>query len=267
MAGPFPGMDPYIEAQGNWQDFHNRLTAEIANALGIRLPDDYVARVDERIEVVGFDDGDDKEVVESFRPDVLVARRDRGSIATEQGNGGVATLAPEMVEVLERDHEQVRHTWLEIRRLPDLELVTVIEILSPTNKSGPGRSLYLDKREALHAQRVNLVEIDLLLGGLSVPMKPPIGGGLYSAVVARGPRLPAAELYRWTVRDRLPAIPIPLRQPDPDVLLDLSEPVRRVYDLGRYRRTLRYDHPLPEGLPLTDDEWGWIRQLQNETGR
>ena len=56
MAGPFPGMDPYIESQGNWQDFHNRLISEMCNSLGVRLPEDYLARVDESIEVVGFAD-------------------------------------------------------------------------------------------------------------------------------------------------------------------------------------------------------------------
>jgi hypothetical protein len=57
--------------------------------------------------------------------------------------------------------EEIRETWIEIRRLPDLELVTVIELLSPTNKAGTGRLEYLEKRHELHTRRVNLVEIDL----------------------------------------------------------------------------------------------------------
>ncbi|MFO0889720.1 MAG: DUF4058 family protein [Isosphaeraceae bacterium] len=262
MAGPFPGMDPYIESQGNWQDFHNRLVAELSNLLGVRLPEDYVARVDERIEVVGFDEEGRSGQGVSYLPDVLVARREGGAASSEEAAGGVATLAPLLVEVSERDPEEVRHTWLEIRRLPELELVTVVEVLSPVNKTGPGRSAYLDKREALHAQRVNLVEIDLLLGGPAVPMKRPVGAGLYYAVVARGPKLPVAEVYRWTVRDRLPAIPIPLREPDPDVPIGLDEPVSRVYDLGRYGRTIRYDRPLPEALPLSPEDRAWVERLR-----
>ena len=54
MAGPFPGMDPYIESQGNWQDFHNRFIAELSNVLGMHLPDDYVARVDRAHRGRGF---------------------------------------------------------------------------------------------------------------------------------------------------------------------------------------------------------------------
>ena len=38
MAGPFPGMDPYIEFQGNWQDFHNSLIGEMRSVLGHAFP-------------------------------------------------------------------------------------------------------------------------------------------------------------------------------------------------------------------------------------
>ena len=51
MAGSFPGMDPYLEFQGPWPDFHNRLIAEICNELGARLPGSWCRGVDERIEV------------------------------------------------------------------------------------------------------------------------------------------------------------------------------------------------------------------------
>ena len=53
MAGPFPGMDPYLELQESWPDFHNRLISEICNELGGSLPGSYVAGVDERIYVRG----------------------------------------------------------------------------------------------------------------------------------------------------------------------------------------------------------------------
>jgi hypothetical protein len=28
MPSPFPGMDPYLESQGNWQDFHTSILVE-----------------------------------------------------------------------------------------------------------------------------------------------------------------------------------------------------------------------------------------------
>jgi hypothetical protein len=105
MAGPFPGMDPYIESQGNWQDFHNRLITEMCNSLGVRLPEDYVARVDESIEVVGFGENGGT----AYRPDVLVARHDRPKSRerSELAGSGLATIEPILKEVSDRDPEEI----------------------------------------------------------------------------------------------------------------------------------------------------------------
>jgi Protein of unknown function (DUF4058) len=184
MAGPFPGMDPYLELQSAWPDFHNRLIAEICNELGARLTDSYVARVDERVEVATWA----PEPPRSFRPDILVGRFDTRAVSPGSNvtTASAATLEPKLVEILDRDPEEVRITWVEIRALPELELVTAVEVLFPINKSGQGRQAYLDKRDKLHASRVSLVEIDLLIGGAPLPMKERIEPGAYYAIVARG---------------------------------------------------------------------------------
>jgi hypothetical protein len=255
MAGRFPGMDPYLEWQAPWPDFHNGLIAEIRNELGAKLPDSYVARVDERIEVATSASAPSS----SFRPDVSVGRfeGDPASTGVTSVIMPTATLEPWLVEILDRDSDEVRITWVEIRALPELELVTAIEVLSPINKSWQGRRAYLEKRDKLHDSKVNLVEIDLLLGGAPLPMKERIEAGGYYAIVARGTRLPVAEVYRWTVRDALPRLPIPLREPDPDVLIDLAALVSRVYELGRYERTLRHATALPEITSLTPEDRAW----------
>jgi len=261
MAGPFPGMDPYIEFQRPWPDFHNRLIAEICNELGKGLPDSYIASVDERIEV------ESPEPSKSFRPDVLIGHfpGEVSGRSTSPSSARTATLEPKLVEVLDRDPEEVRITWVEIRGLPDLELITAIEVISPFNKSRQGRQDYLEKRDQLHASRVNLVEIDLLLNGAPLPMKQRIEPGGYYAIVARGARLPVAEVYRWSVRDALPLLPIPLREPDPDVLINLAELVSKVYDLGRYTRTIRHNSPLPESVLLTSEDRAWVETLGKGT--
>jgi Protein of unknown function (DUF4058) len=48
MASPFPGMDPYIEACGLWEDFHATLIGEIKRVLAPMLPKRYVVRTAER---------------------------------------------------------------------------------------------------------------------------------------------------------------------------------------------------------------------------
>jgi hypothetical protein len=256
-------MDPYIETQAAWPDFHNGLIAEVRNELGARLPDSYVARVDERIEVATWA----LEPPRSFRPDVVVGRFETSVVSSGVilGTAPATRLEPKVVEILDRDPEELRITWVEIRALPDLELVTAIEVLSPINKSGQGRLVYLEKRNKLHAARVSLVEIDLLLGGAPLPMKERIEPGAYYAIVARGASLPLAEVYRWTVRDPLPRLPIPLRQPDEDILIDFAVLVDRVYDLGRYARTLQHDAPLPDTTSLTPEDRAWVESQSGDS--
>ncbi|WP_165228224.1 DUF4058 family protein [Aquisphaera insulae] len=259
MVGPFPGMDPYIEAQIDWEDFHNNLISEMRRVLGRSLPRGYVARSDTRIEVADF--GEDSTT--SYKPDILLAHR-RG-LATSQApvtsKTGISDvmLEPWQAEVTDRDPEEVRTAFLEIRRLPELELVTVIEVLSPSNKSGLSRIDYLEKRQDLYEQKINLVEIDLLLGGHRVPMKPPLRGADYFAVVATGATLPQARVYGWTLRDPLPTLPIPLKAPAPDALLPLGELASLVYEDGRYDQTLRYDLPLPKGWPIPPEDREWAQ--------
>ena len=69
--------------------------------------------------------------------------------------------------VLEVEDVERREVYLEIvDRYRDERVVTVIEILSPTNKSlGAGREAYLEKQEATLRSEAHLVEIDVLRTG------------------------------------------------------------------------------------------------------
>jgi hypothetical protein len=263
MPSPFPGMDPYIEAQVNWQDFHNSLIVRICDALGDVLPDHYVARTDERVELVGF--GEESWI----KSDVAVARRPEGPAGPGMAttSAGIATIEPVTLPVRAVEFEEVRQTWLEVRSVPDYELITVVEVLSPSNKIGSSRAEYLAKRAMLHRRKINLVEIDLLLGGHRLPMKEPLPPGHYFAVVARAERLPMAEVYAWSIRQPLPPIPIPLRPPDADVPIDLGALATTVYDRGRYALTTRYDRPLPAEMPLHPDDRAWAEHRGAEAAR
>ena len=52
MANPFPGIDPYIEDQGLWPDFHTSFLVACRRALLRGLPRHYDARIEERLTVV-----------------------------------------------------------------------------------------------------------------------------------------------------------------------------------------------------------------------
>jgi Protein of unknown function (DUF4058) len=254
MPSPFPGMDPYIEAQGLWESCHAALVTHSAEALNQRLPEGYVAKIEAAVRMVTQDIPPSRRI-----PDVLIGREaDDGARPTSssQLEAGVATIEPITIPFA-LGEEEVRDRWIEILGLPAMELVTVVEILATGNKAGGGRRDYLEKRSGLIDGSVNFVEIDLLLAGRRMPMAKPLPPGDYYAVVGRSTGSPDTQVYAWTIRHSLPAIPIPLRAPDPDVLLDLRQAFDLTYDRGRYSRLLHYGNPLPEGLALSraDREW------------
>ncbi len=155
--------------------------------------------------------------------------------------------------------EEVKNRWIEIRRKPDWVPVAILEVLSPTNKSGHGYEEYLHKRVSMIARSIHLVEVDLLLGGRRLPMARPLPPGDYYAFVSRTERRPVADVYSWSIRDPLPMIPIPLVLPDHDVLLDLAPIFATVYQRSRYDRSIDYQAPLP--LPLGASDRVWAEEL------
>ena len=105
---------------------------------------------------------------------------------------------------------------------PGRELITSIEVLSPTNKARADGDDYLAKRAALLRRGINLVEIDLLLGGERLPARETLPAGDFYAFVSRRDRRPKSDVYSWSIRRALPQIPIPLKPPDNDVSLEFG---------------------------------------------
>jgi hypothetical protein len=249
MPSPFPGVDPYLEQSGRWPDFHASVVTYARDALNERLPSQYVASIDEEFKLVELPAAKKKRI----RPDVAITGRRSGGRRVP-GSAAVATLEPVTMSLPAR-FKEIRETRVEVYHLADSRLVTVIELLSPTNKVKPGCFEYDAKRRALFQRRVNLVEIDLLLGGRRLPLDGPLPRGDYYALVARGPTMPVCSVYAWTVRMPLPTVPIPLLDPDPDVPLDLAAVVAMAYDRGRYARSIDYKAPLT--LPLDSEAHAW----------
>lgn len=103
---------------------------------------------------------------------------------------------------------------------------------------------------------MNLVDIDLLVGGERFTFRQPLPPGHFYAFVIRADRRPRmAEAYAWSDRDAMPRIPIPLRAPDPDVIIDLGAAYQLAFDRGGYRRRLRYDRPVLSGLDDPAAQW------------
>jgi hypothetical protein len=171
----------------------------------------------------------------------------------------LSTLQPVTIPLIIEAVDKISLRWIEIRRVPDLSLVTVIEILSPTNKSGSGRKEYLEKRNQLIQQPVNLVEIDLLLGGRGPRLGAPLPRGDYFAFVSRHDQRPNCGVFASYVRHALPVIPIPLSNSDPDVNLNLGEVFSQTYEAGPYGDLTKYAAPIE--LPLTPEDRARVEEL------
>jgi hypothetical protein len=255
MPSPFPGVDPYLEDQDYWKEFHTVFLAGTQEALGERLPEGYEVRIEERLSLMYEPD---PEFHREVWPDVAVVRSAgpaRGGVAPS----GTITLEPVTLSLPRYRLEEVIEHRIEIRRFPDRELVTVIELLSPSNKLAPGDQLYSKRRLELIYQQVHLVELDLLLGGKRLPMEDELPKGHYYAFVSRAERRFLSDVFTWSIRDPLPTIPIPLKAPDPDIPLDLAAIFATVYQRARYERSIDYQASL--GLPLSPADRAWAEEL------
>jgi hypothetical protein len=260
MKSPFPGMDPYLEQ--HWGDVHQSLITYARGMLNERLPDDLRARVEERISVE-LPSHEEKD----YYPYLRVFRHEKPST----GSSALAVAERKIAVPVEvRFLEPETQSFIEISVVrPERRLITVIEILSPSNKAaGHGRDLYHEKQTNLAKGQITLVEIDLLRAGphvLQVPLRdyPKSCRTHYKVCTHRGWK-GGAEAFPVPLREPLPIIPIPLRPTDADVGLDLQALVEIVYRQGRYDDI---DYSVPPVPPLDPEDEAWADQLLRAAGR
>ncbi|MFM9963770.1 MAG: DUF4058 family protein [Planctomycetaceae bacterium] len=265
MTRPFPGMDPYLEPQPFWGDFAPSLLASIRNQLRGRLFPDYDVRIEEYLLV-----SNDDEPLHRVAPDVSISTphwwSNGGEVAHVSAGVGVAEITSVEVDYPEKEPLTQRH--LNVIHRPTERVVTVMELLSPSNKvanqSGPGG--YLQKRAELLASNSHLIEIDLLRGGQRLPMGGKLPPGDYFVYIGRVGRKWRAQVIAWPLRARLPKIPIPLLPEDPEAELDLDAAFEAAYEPAYYSRTLPYREPLKPPLRESDVAWAAERLATlNET--
>lgn len=254
---PFPGMNPFLEQR--WGDVHTALIAYSRDLLQDRLPDELRARMQERVLV---ESEDDDLYERSFYPDVHVFER-------QSGRSSGTALAEADPWVIHLPQDLIKHTYLEIIDAHSGgRVITIVEFLSPSNKiEGAGRRLYLQKQDEAQSAGVNLVEVDLLRGGLAATLaKPdyidPHKRTPYHVSVFRAMRPWQLEYYPGAMRAKLPTVRIPLRPRDMDISLDLQELINLCYRRGRYDDI---DYTKPLRVPLTDEDAAWAREVVERT--
>jgi hypothetical protein len=187
-----------------------------------------------------------------FHTDFLLRARD--ALAPQVGTHFVVKVEVAPVQLRLPVTEVQRQRHLEIHDRRNRRVVTVLELLSPSNKTpGDDREAYLAKRRQLLAGQTHFIEIDLRRGGRR-PALPELPLSDYYALVSRHQDRPKVDFWPIGLRDPLPSLPIPLEPPDSDVLLDLKAVVDRAYDAGDYGKYIYQEMPEPP-LAAADAEW------------
>jgi hypothetical protein len=253
-------MDPYLES--HWRDVHARLIVQAAERIQASLPRDLRARVEERVFVEPI-----LGVERALYPLVRVVERPVPRPKDRPALGDVALAEPIVIRV---DDEPVTQGFVEIREAgTGHAVITVLEISSLANKvPGQGQDLYRQKQRELKDGGVTLVEIDLLRAGrrvLSIPPEaiPASYRTPYQVCIRRGSRPSSVEIYRVPLRERLPVIPIPLRETDRDSPLDLQAMIAHCYSSAAYDDIDYRREPDP---PLDPDDAAWADGLLRARG-
>lgn len=255
---PFPGMNPYMEER--WTDIHARMITSVAARIQKQLPPDLVTEVEQDLKV-GSAPEDSR-----YRPDVAVRE------PWTEGSGGAAILAPPVqvakpiIVPLPRPHKRIA--------IADERghLITVVEVLSPSNKLNGGMQRYISKRDDFIDANVNLVEIDLVrVGGLitdlfeGATLTRTMGDAAPAHVimVCRGHGFDDRALYPIRYQDRLPAFEVPLRLNEPPVVLDMQSTIEQCFEeAGMWHASYRKD-PAP---PLSAEDTVWLDGLLKSKG-
>ena len=259
MPSPFPGMDPYLEAPEIWPDLHHELISVIRERLNARLRPRYHSSVEERVYISDEHDPGRRVII----PDVAIQVASRGpEYRKADGTEGIELAVAEPVIATTMIEEEIREARIVIVDGVGRQVVTVIEVLSPTNKivGSRGRANYEAKRSEVTQSLAHLVEIDLLRDGEPIYTGERLPPHDYLVNVSRRGQRRQGVLWPILVTQRLPIIQIPLLPSDADAELDLGQILNTAYDRAGYDLVVDYDKPPRVPLAPPKDHWAgeWL---------
>ncbi|MCB0187202.1 MAG: DUF4058 family protein [Caldilineaceae bacterium] len=247
---PFPGMDPYTEARYLWKGIHTQLIGELStHLLPPLLAPAYYVDVEPSLQVRSG---------QSLFPNLQVLTTHRNPSQRPTGWAmpvAEATMELTTVPELEEDEEE---SAIYIREAASEQLVTVIEILSYSNKTrGIDKyARYMAKRRDVLKSGVHLVEIDLLRWGQRVAE--PLPNRPYHILITRADEQPQGRVWSFEMVDVIPTVPLPLLAYNEYVPLPLQAAYSTIYQARNFRN--RLDYTVDPEPPLTAEQQQFIRE-------
>lgn len=85
-------------------------------------------------------------------------------------------------------------------------------------------------------------------------------------MVSRSYNRPDADLYTFDLKNPIPIFPVPLREGEPEPIVDLQRLLNEVYERARFDLAIDYSQPLkivrrrsqPQASP---EEEAWVREV------
>lgn len=153
-------LHSYFQSHSGWKSFHNAHITDLARVIAAHLPEGYTVDIEQSLQIE----------IESYKertePDVTIYQSEhrQNESQLQPSSSGLPTLTLPLTETLLMEEERYRNAIVIYRSEGQVlgKPVTRIELLSPTNKSGRGRELYIDKREFALRGGLPLVEVDYL---------------------------------------------------------------------------------------------------------
>jgi hypothetical protein len=209
--------------------------------------------VEERVYISDEQDPGRRAIV----PDVAI------QVASDGARYGMSdTAVAEPVVATTMIEEEMREARIVIVDGVGRQVVTVVEVLSPTNKivGSRGRANYESKRLEVMQSPAHLVEIDLLRDGEPIYTGERLPPHDYLVHVSKRGQRPKGILWPILVSQRLPIIKIPLLPADDDAELALGDVLNTAYDRAGYDLVVDYDKPPRVPLSPPADRWAaeWL---------
>ncbi len=222
MPSPFPGMDPYLEDDKLWPEFHDALVATLYQALLPNLGDRYRARVGQRHYVVE----------QALFTSVIRDEHREKFIEVRQRDGRLVTLL-DVVSPANKTLSAARQAYLAKRQEAKGAGASLVEI-----------DLVLQGQPTLDYSRDGLPDWD------------------YAVTVTRCTQPERFEIYTATLQKKLPRFRLPLTSDDRDAVLDLQTTFTRCYDQGDFRGRINYGRDPLTTLADDKRKWlgDWLKQ-------